>query len=261
MIDPNRLTSKTRLGRLVRLPLALIPPRAVVRVRGGPNEGLRWRVGSSVHGCWLGTYERDKAAILHRFLAEGMSVWDVGANAGYYTLMFSRAVGPTGEVVAIEPFPANLSNLIDHVAWNAVGNTTVVAAAVGSRAGLAGFEPGPSNSMGQTKVERCPLMVPLLELDRLHEELGFRRPQVVKMDIEGAEVAALSAARSLLRNQAVAWFISLHGEEATRGTERILRDSGYSLFQVDGTPLVKSLADAGVDEIVATTREGFKAIA
>jgi FkbM family methyltransferase len=256
MIDPSKITSSTVLGRVLRLPLFLVPRRAVMRVRSGPNKGARWRAGSSVHGCWIGTYEAAKTRVVLGFVRAGMTAWDVGANAGYYTLLFSTAVGAAGRVVSFEPFPENLLNLLDHVRWNSAHNTAVVGAALGDRTGLIGFRPGPSNSQGQISSETSTLMVPVVEIDRCIADFGLPAPDVVKMDIEGAEGMALAGAGTLLRNRRSTWFISLHGKQACSETEAILRDFGYSLFRLDGR-LISERLTKNDDDIVATTRNGL----
>src|SRR3954451_10004273 len=50
-----------------------------------------------------------------RYLEAGMTVFDVGANFGYYTLLFADAIGPRGRVIAIEPVPATADFLADSV--------------------------------------------------------------------------------------------------------------------------------------------------
>ena len=97
------LSPESALGALVRLPLRLIPPSHVITVKDGLNKGARWIVGSSIHGCWLGTYESEKQNVVSKLVRPGMVVWDVGANAGFYTLAFARLVGNTGRVYAFEP--------------------------------------------------------------------------------------------------------------------------------------------------------------
>jgi len=58
------ISPDTFFGRLSRLPLRLLPGRMVVSVLSGINKGYRWRVGSNIHGCWLGTYESDKQQLM-----------------------------------------------------------------------------------------------------------------------------------------------------------------------------------------------------
>jgi hypothetical protein len=81
-------------------------------VKLGPIRGMRWRIGSSVHSCWLGSYEAAKFAVVARAVRPGMTVFDIGANAGYYTLLFSRLVGQRGNVVAVDPLPAEPPSVV-----------------------------------------------------------------------------------------------------------------------------------------------------
>ncbi len=87
-------------GRVLRIPLKLLPANSIVRIRRGPAKGLRWIVGSSTHGCWLGTYEMDKQRALSQFVKPGMTVYDIGAQAGFYTLAFARQVADAGRVLS-----------------------------------------------------------------------------------------------------------------------------------------------------------------
>jgi predicted methyltransferase len=94
MLAPNE-----PLGWLLRLPLQIVSPTAVARILMGPNRGLKWVVGAGNHSCWLGTYERVIAKSIAARVKPGMTVFDVGAHAGYYTLMLSRLVGHQGRVL------------------------------------------------------------------------------------------------------------------------------------------------------------------
>jgi hypothetical protein len=129
------LDSRSRLGRLLRLPLRLVPPTAAVRVLSGPLRGMRWIAGSAPAGAWVGTLERAKLKQFVRRLRRGMTVWDVGANVGLYTLPSARAVGPTGRVYAFEPMPRNLDLLRRHVAMNRLPNVEICEAAVADTGG------------------------------------------------------------------------------------------------------------------------------
>jgi len=121
---------QSRAGRLIRWPLRVVPSHWTARILTGPNQGFRWIVGASSHGCWIGNYERVLADQLWSVLSPGDVFYDLGANAGYYTLLGSRAVGAGGEVVSIDPLSRNLSFLKKHVALNELANVRVVEAAV-----------------------------------------------------------------------------------------------------------------------------------
>src|SRR5688572_27975846 len=98
--DWSHISPRSFWGALLRLPLRAIPKRTTVKVQSGINRGMKWIVGSSIHGCWLGTYELEKQPVIERFVRPGMTVFDIGANAGFYTLAFSRLVGEEGRVWA-----------------------------------------------------------------------------------------------------------------------------------------------------------------
>ena len=90
----SEISNRSVAGRLLRLPLALIPPALAMPVLQGPLRGYRWIVGSSNHGCWLGSYEYAKQRLFAQMVRSGDVVFDVGANVGFYTLLAACRVGP-----------------------------------------------------------------------------------------------------------------------------------------------------------------------
>lgn len=237
------------LGRLIRLPLHLIPKEVVMRVWRGPCKGMRWIVGSSIHGCWLGTYESRKQQIVQQYLKPGMTVFDIGANAGYYTLLFSRQVGENGQVFAFEPFPQNTHNLLRHLRMNGLGNATLITTAIADRNGISSFRIAPHNAMGALTTQETPLHVPTLTLDQFISEGRHPIPELIKMDVEGAEGQVLEGARSTLAARKTVWFIALHNPEAQRHCFDILVGYGYRLLDLDGNALQSH--SVPLDEIIA----------
>jgi hypothetical protein len=124
------------LGKALRWPLGLIPKNTVVPILSGPNVGLKWVVGSSIHGCWLGWYEKRQARLLCELCQPHMTVFDVGAHAGFFTLLLARRAH---RVVAFEPDPENHAELLQHVAINRLANVVCIAAAAASKGGVACF--------------------------------------------------------------------------------------------------------------------------
>lgn len=219
------------------MPLALIPKSAIVPVLSGVNRGLRWIVGSSVHGCWVGHYESEKQELVARLVKPGTIVFDVGANAGFYTLAFSRLVGDGGQVVAFEPLAANVRNLRRHIALNRIRNVIVVQAAVSGEHGLAGFAEAPSNSMGHM----APLnayVVPTVSLDGVRSSLRLGVPALIKIDVEGAECDVLRGAKGTLAEGQSTILLATHGVEQERGCVALLADAGYGLNYLDGSPAI-----------------------
>ena len=245
----SRFTPDSLLGRVLRLPLRLVPKRAVVTVRSGLNKGLRWVVGTSIHGCWLGHYEIEKQDWVHRLVKPGMNVLDVGANAGFYTLAFSRLVGSAGHVWAFEPFAQNASNILRHLELNETKNVTLIQSAVASESGLSGFHIGSNNAMGAISESGADYLVPTVTLDALVESGNFPIPDVIKMDVEGAESRVLDGAMKLLASRKTSFLIALHGHQQMQLCLTRLQQSGYRVFQLDGQAV--SPDGNTVDEICA----------
>jgi FkbM family methyltransferase len=248
-IDNRSLT-----GRFLRLPLRLLPGRLVVPILAGPNRGLRWRVGSLDHGGWLGSFEFAKQHRLRACVLKGMTAYDIGAHVGFYTLLFSRAVGDAGKVFAFEPWPRNIADCLQHVHMNHLHNVVVVPAAVGSRRGLASFAIGESSNTGMLAPSETDVRVACLTLDDLTASERFPLPDVIKVDVEGAESQVLEGASTLLRQHAATWFVALHSPAEKRACLRQLADAGYAVLGLNGDACDVTASDDAPDEIIAVRR-------
>ena len=193
-----------------------------MRVLTGPNRGLKWIVGAGNQSCWLGTYESDHAKALAARVKPGMTAFDVGAHAGYYTLMLSRLVGPQGRVFAFEANRANAARLRKHLHLNDIKNVEVIEAAVTDRDGETFFQTndhvGKYGYMG--KISEAGTPVRTVRLD------DFPTPDLIKMDIEGAETLALSGAARILSEHKSTIFLALH-DGALEQAPAILKQHGY----------------------------------
>lgn len=233
--DWTEIRPDTAAGRLLRLPLRLLPRSIPLPILSGYCRGMKWTLGSSLYSCWFGTYELDKQRKLAEFLREGMTVCDVGANTGFYTLFFARAVGPNGRVYSFEPLPGNSEQLARNVRLNDLANVTLTSAAVSDRPGTASFEIGSTPYSGKVGAAGT-TQVPTISLDGFISE-GNAPPDLIKMDIEGGEVAAVRGAEALLSVGRTIFFVALHDAEARRTCETALRKHGYRLFSLEGREL------------------------
>lgn len=221
------------IARAIRLPLRLVRPGTVMRILTGPLRGLRWVAGTATHGCWIGTYERETQRVFETWVRPGSVVYDVGANAGFFTLFASRLAGPAGKVYAFEPLPRNIEVLREHVRLNAATNVEIFPLAVSDRIGTARFASADHPAMGGLS-ERGVLEVETTTLDALRGTLA--PPAFVKMDIEGAEHAALTGAMEMLRDAKPVILLSAHGYVQHDLCTALLRALGYELdVLVDGT--------------------------
>jgi FkbM family methyltransferase len=241
------LSNRSLPGKLARLPLRLIPPGVVVPILQGPLRGKKWIVGSSTHGCWLGSYEYEKQKAFSEAVKPGDVVYDIGANVGFYTLLASVLVGPSGRVVAFEPLPRNLRYLRKHLGLNGCGNVMVMPVAVSDCAGRAGFDPGDDPS-GGALCDHGAIEVETVALDRLARSKIIPGPDVIKVDVEGGESRALAGGVAMLAREKPLLFLSIHDREAGDLCQGLLDEIGYEMESLNGLPVGRS------DEILARPR-------
>jgi FkbM family methyltransferase len=239
-------SDKTLLGRIVRLPLRLIPKSIVIPILQGKLRGKKWIVGSGVHGCWLGHYEYDKQSIFQETITQGSIVFDIGANVGFYTLLSSVLVGPEGKVFAFEPLPNNLLYLKRHIQLNHLTNVSIIEAAVADHDGFTNFEEGKTRSQGYISPKGT-LLVRTICLDKLYLRGEILIPDFMKIDVEGAEMSVLLGAKLIFQHYHPVIFLSTHGKYVHQQCVDFLKLIDYKIKVIDGKTIIHA------DEIVAYT--------
>ncbi len=200
----GRLRSGSRPARLLAPVVNHFLPsgETVVTVRSGAAAGLRIPIEPRREKFyWTGAYETEMQSALERLLQPGMSFWDVGAHAGFMTLLGSRLVGELGSVHAFEPSEANRRRLRAALAANDVANVAVHGVAVTATSGTVTLHRHGSTSMWTTVAalgDGAAADVPCSTLDDLSGWLGI--PDVIKIDVEGAETDVLRGATRLLES-------------------------------------------------------------
>lgn len=156
-------------------------------------------------------YERDVLTFLRHELRPGMVVLDVGAHVGYHAIHAAIAVGPRGSVHAFEPVPRNASKLRQNVILNGLRNVEVVEAAVAAKSGrgiLRSFPHGPESGWASLLIDADDrtqdVPADLVALDEYVQAREIDRVDVIKLDIQGGEYAALQGSHGILRRWAPA---------------------------------------------------------
>ncbi len=175
------------------------------RILSGPNAGMYFSMPRLERASFvLGTYERHVVAVMRARLTEGMVAFDVGANAGYFSLVMARLVSARGRVVAFEPDPKNVKALRANIAANCLSNVTCVAKAVSDTSGPVSFATFDYSLVGQIATEHTPDDAAVLEVDGVTlddyvYENGCAPPHFIKIDVEGAEHKVLYGASRVLK--------------------------------------------------------------
>jgi FkbM family methyltransferase len=190
-----------------------------------------------------GVFEPFETELLLDELRPGDTAVDVGANVGYYTLLFARRVGPDGRVFAFEPDPANFELLRRNVERNGYRNVVLSPLAASDRCGPARLFLSGSNAGDHRTYDpadgRPSLDIETVPLDRFFA--GYPGPvDLVKMDIQGGEFAALTGMRDLLARQGRVklatefWPHGLRGAGASAAAYLdLLGRLGFRLFEVN----------------------------
>ena len=172
--------------------------------------GAWWLAEKSAldHELIYNEFERMETGFVKRLLRRNMTVVDAGAHHGLYTLLASKQVGWDGRVIAIEPSPRECERLEKHLRMNRCSNTDLVPCALGEYPGEAdlyvvdGFQDW-CNSLRPPAVDEPvrTVRVSVRRLDDVLDELGVKKVDFIKLDVEGAELSVLYGAMKLLHRE------------------------------------------------------------
>lgn len=149
----------------------------------------------------FGTYEYDTVEVFSDYIRPGMTVVDVGAFVGFYTLLSARLVGPQGSVYAFEPNPEAFALLRRNIHENGYGDrVTAVPKAVSKAGGKAQLflnraNPGMTSLYGQGRE----IDVETISLDDFFWKEGWPQVDFAKVDVEGGEVQVLHGMSEVVR--------------------------------------------------------------
>jgi FkbM family methyltransferase len=191
-----------------------------------------------VNSYWLGSYEIGVQLALQRLLRRGDVFYDVGANAGFFTVLAARLVGPRGLVFAFEPLPENVESVREQVELNRLSWCEVVPFAVGAHSGQSALSYVPGRSalahLGPRGFEsELEIPVRTVTLDEFTARNPF--PSLVKIDVEGAEAEVLEGAVAAMERGAHL-VLELHGPEIAAEVVKMLGRAGYVFESLNGSP-------------------------
>ncbi len=220
----DKLTSKkVRLARRVKRFLAS-PSKA--KYASFAHRLHRWFPGAAVpvrlpFGAWWlarndhisqpildGKFELAESSFVQRYLKPGMTVLDIGAHHGFYSLLASLVVGPGGRVYSFEPSPRERNALLKHLRLNRRTNVQVMDFALGNENADANLYVVDGNQTGCNSL-RPPVVlsgtssakVRVARLDDWLEQQKISHIDFVKLDVEGGEIQVLKGSERLLERK------------------------------------------------------------
>ena len=139
--------------------------------------------------------------LMYKTVKKEMVVFDIGANIGYYTLIFADLVGKKGKVYAFEPDPTNYKLLLKNIKLNNYNNIKPIRKAVSNKIGRTDFFLSDvyagEHSISNINNEKNVIKVEITTLDKFAN--SKIKPDIIKIDIEGAESLAVSGMDNLIK--------------------------------------------------------------
>lgn len=216
-------------------------------------------------------YEKETVALFRKTVTPGMTVVDIGAHIGYYTRIAAKLVGRKGAVYGFEADPENFSLLKKNT--SRFKNSELVPFAIADKEGVIDFYHYDDKSGAHSTLQNVPLpfqkrkiAVNAVSLDRWLQKRGITRVDIIKMDIEGGESAALSGMRETLKRThalftefAPAWI------EAAGSTPReflqTIESHGFTIHAITplGRVILSPIADERYAALLPKSKDGSHA--
>ena len=171
----------------------------------GPLAGYRMVLGSGDRRAYLvNAHEPSIVHLTSDLCRPGMHVLDIGAHVGYFSLLFSVRTGPTGLVTTLEPNPHNVAKVRAMAVANGLTNIAIHPLAASDQDGSVEFLTEETGQMGHMVDASNPgqagmVKVQAVRIDSLCADGRLGRVDLIKLDVEGAEVKALAGMAGLLQ--------------------------------------------------------------
>ena len=229
----------------------LVGPKGIVLAE---VQGHKMFMDAKASGLVLtGYWEKHETEMFKKVIKEGMTVVDIGAHIGYYTIIAANLVGKKGKIYAFEPEPENYSLLVKNIEINGYQNIIPVKKAVSNKVGTAKLFLGTSalHTILESKGNNQSIEVETTTLDGFFTEK--EKIDVIKMDAEGAEYMILQGMRRLLEDNndliiLTEFYPALLKKyvEPKRYLQELIKNN-FKLFVIDN----KKIEPVGIDYLMA----------
>ena len=193
-----------------------------------------------------GIYEEVETDFVKKVIQKGNIVIDVGANIGYYTLIFARLVGNEGKVFAFEPEPSNFNILNRNLQLNGYKNVIVEQKAISDNNGkirlyISELTTGMHRTYPSKYCSKAFVDVDLIKLDDYFSKISLiDKINFIKIDVEGAEFGVLKGISNILKKskdikiliEFVPDSIIEYGSKP-EDTIKLIKDLDFTIFAVD----------------------------
>ena len=180
-------------------------------IQRGPGKGLKIDAYGRKAGYLLGTSDYIEQRLIASILNPEDVLYEIGANIGFFVLIGARCVEPNGFVYAFEPHPKSVNQLRKNVSLNKFQHIEITEAAVYDQNGTLKLNLHPDSdksSIGSTRTSENSVEVQSIRLDSWIK--NKRPPDVMKVDVEGAEIEVLQGAMKTIKQFRPTLIIEVH---------------------------------------------------
>lgn len=210
------------------------------RIDAGPARGVRfWVHMPEDKGIWTGAYEHGFAARIAAAMKPGFVAYDVGGWHGFFAGVM--AANGAAKVAVFEPLPANIERIRKLVALNPALPLELHEMALSDQDGTAEFMVMPETSMAKLTTSQFQphaasgtrISVRTATIDGLVEAGSLPPPDLMKLDVEGAEMMVLRGARQVLARHRPVIFAEIHSSALLAEAQAWLAELGYRVRRID----------------------------
>jgi len=210
----------------------VFPTSFHITIPSGKMRGIKWIAKSANPGQLFGKYEPDQEKVLVDLLKHSTVFWDVGAHVGWYSLLASKYL-KHGQIYSFEPNPDNIQYIKQHIRINEINNINLLAYALSSSVGQQHFNP---NKQQGSLSDDGTLIVKTLTADQFITDNpnipDLIKPDLLKVDIEGAELEFLEGAKKLLCEDKPTLLLSAHGYQKRDSCIEFLEKLDYKIKHI-----------------------------
>jgi len=189
----------------------------------------------------FGAYEYWKAKLIFDLVKPGMTIIDIGASRGNYSILFANLMKDSGKVVAFEPDPENCGWLRKNIQINKYKCIELHQCALSDKDGITTFYPGIKYGLGSLIYQSSmtvsgeeSITVQTQTLDSVLKKEHIRDVHLIKMDVEGNDLQVLKGAEHTLRsnNCSLLMDVDVFSNEERKELFELLKSYGFAIYRI-----------------------------
>ena len=190
---------------------------------------VNWKIDELTTQRFLrGTYEQYMQDAFAKFIRPGDCVYDIGAHAGYHSLLCGLLVGSTGRAFAFEPHPLNCRSIQRQLELNPTLNVTLVQHALSDVCSRVHLDSRPGRSKAHIS-ERGEFEVEAETIDHLVETGALPPPSLIKIDVEGHEAQVLRGGLKTIQTHKPIVLVDHNDDRTFQIVNELMTPLGYGV--------------------------------